>query len=138
MLSAKLVGKPNSAKPVGRQNSGKPVGRYFSARLVGEHGPKIYLGAFILCGGIIMKVAVFIDGGHLRSCARKAGKNFDQNFITQVAQSCVNGGENLFRILYYDCEPYTGKVKLPVSGTMTQISHPNSLLKNLAKQELVG
>lgn len=85
-----------------------------------------------------MKVAVFIDGGHLRSYAKKAGKTFDQNFVSSVAQSCVNSGEHLFRVLYYDCEPFCGQVKLPVSGSMTQLGQPSNLLKNLAKQELVA
>lgn len=85
-----------------------------------------------------MKVAVFIDGGHLRVCAKKAKKNFDPAFIVNVANSCVSPGEKLFRILYYDCDPYAGSVQLPVSGGTKSFTLPNTLLNDLGALEYVA
>lgn len=85
-----------------------------------------------------MKVGVFIDGGHLRVCAKKAHKNYDPAFIINVANSCVVAGEKLFRILYYDCDPYVGTVRLPVSNGQKTFSSPSNLLNDLAALELVA
>ena len=63
-----------------------------------------------------MKAAVFIDGGHLRVLVRQAGHRYDPDYIESVAHACVAGDETLLRILYYDCAPYRGNPKLPVSG----------------------
>ena len=53
-------------------------------------------------------VAVLLDGGHLRTYARKAGKAYDPPFIERFGRACVKGDQTLQRILYYDCAPYTG------------------------------
>ena len=62
------------------------------------------------------KVSVFIDGGFLRSYAKKAAKSYDPSFVVREAKSCVVLGEDLFRILYYDCLPFIGTLTLPISG----------------------
>jgi uncharacterized LabA/DUF88 family protein len=85
-----------------------------------------------------MNVAVFIDGGHLRVCAKKAHKQYDPAFIVNAANSCVVAGEKLFRILYYDCDPYTGTVQLPVSGGQKSFNAPNNLLSDLGALEYVA
>ena len=41
---------------------------------------------------------------------------YTQDLVVKVAKACVQSGETLFRILYYDCEEFAGSVKLPVSG----------------------
>jgi hypothetical protein len=46
------------------------------------------------------KVAVFIDGGHLRACAKSAKKPYTPDFVVKIAKACVQSGETLFRILY--------------------------------------
>ncbi len=63
-----------------------------------------------------MKVAVFIDGGHLRVLVRQAGYKYDPDYIEAVAHACVAEDETLLRVLYYDCAPYQGSPRLPVSG----------------------
>jgi hypothetical protein len=63
-----------------------------------------------------LKVSVLIDGGHTRVLAKKAGLTHDPNYIEKIAHAAVEPGEALLRILYYDCAPYVGKVKQPVSG----------------------
>lgn len=84
------------------------------------------------------KIAVFIDGGHLRACAKSANQAYTANFIVKVARATIAAGEELFRIQYFDCEPFQGSVKLPVSGTMKSYSGGSPLLAELARQELVA
>src|SRR5262249_23107332 len=44
--------------------------------------------------------------------------------------------EEIFRILYYDCAPYTGSAKLPVSGTVHQFTGSDKWLEELACKDL--
>lgn len=84
------------------------------------------------------KVAVFIDGGHLRSYARKANKAFNPAFVVATARATLSPGDVLFRILYYDCDPFSGTVKKPVSNA-SHVFPPNpSFLNSLAEEELVA
>jgi len=83
-------------------------------------------------------VSIYIDGGHLRSYAKKAKQTYDSALIVKVAKSCINAGENLFRIIYYDSPPYIGTVDNPVSGTTTTFNKPQTLLNNLGEQEYVA
>ncbi|MHB1958356.1 MAG: PIN domain-containing protein [Acidobacteriaceae bacterium] len=67
---------------------------------------------------MLKPVAVLIDGGHLRVMAKKSEKNYVPVFIEQFSKKCVvHAEEELQRVLYYDCPPYNGTAKLPVSGT---------------------
>jgi uncharacterized LabA/DUF88 family protein len=84
------------------------------------------------------KVAVFIDGGHLRACAKSAKKPYTPELVVKVAKTCVQSAETLFRILYYDCEEFAGSVKLPVSGGMKSYPGGNPFLSDLAREELVA
>ena len=63
-----------------------------------------------------MKTAVFLDGGYLRVLARQVGSVYDPDFIEAVAHRCISEDEFLLRILYYDCAPYRGNPRFPVSG----------------------
>ena len=81
------------------------------------------------------KVAVFIDGGHLRACAKAARQGFTADLIVKVAKATVQAGEDLFRIQYYDCEPYHGTVQLPVSGGNKVYQANSPLLSDLARKE---
>jgi hypothetical protein len=80
-----------------------------------------------------MKSAVFIDGGYLRVLARQAGHAYDPDFIEKVALSSVTEGEILLRILYYDCAPYNGKAKKPVSGKIHEFKGSDQWLKTLSR-----
>ncbi len=62
------------------------------------------------------KIAVLIDGGHLRVYTRKARKNFVPDYIEKVAHSCSLADEEIHRVLFYDCPPYNGSAIQPVSG----------------------
>lgn len=80
-------------------------------------------------------VAILIDGGHLRTHARKAGKTYDPPFIERFGRACVKSDQVLQRILYYDCAPYTGKAKRPVSGTEHQFQGSDAWLHDLERRE---
>lgn len=82
-----------------------------------------------------MKVAILIDGGYLRVIARAAlARICTPDIIEAVAHACVDraDGERLFRVLYYDCSPFSGTVRLPVSGENTTFTSSDHWLKDLA------
>jgi uncharacterized LabA/DUF88 family protein len=84
------------------------------------------------------KVAVLIDGGHLRSHARRARKPFLAGYIEKVSHSCASADEVLHRILYYDCQPYRGEVELPVSGLKKIITRSDPLMTELSQRDLIA
>lgn len=83
-----------------------------------------------------MRVAIFIDGGHLRALAKRASKVYDPDLIERVAHACVAADERNLRILYYDCAPYHGKAKLPVSGADHTFNGSDHWLREIATRDL--
>lgn len=83
-----------------------------------------------------MRVAILIDGGHLRVLARRAGYEYNPEYIERIAHSCISDGEHLLRILYYDCAPYQGTVRLPVSGESHTFEGSDKWLRDLAERDL--
>lgn len=81
------------------------------------------------------KVALMIDGGHLRAQARQDKLSFTPDFIERFARECVDEGEELLRALYYDCAPYAGTVRLPVSGKETEFKGSAAWLDDLASRD---
>ena len=79
-----------------------------------------------------------IDGGFLRVAARNAGKHYDSAFIESFSKICPSGDEELFRVLYYDCAPYQGQQKLPVSGLTQTFAGSDQWLLDLAKKDLIA
>ena len=65
---------------------------------------------------MVKRIAILMDGGYVRVLARRAGHTYDPDFIERFSKKCANSDEEILRILYYDCAPYTGQAKLPVSG----------------------
>jgi uncharacterized LabA/DUF88 family protein len=82
------------------------------------------------------RVAVLIDGGHARVLAKQAQLKYDPDYIEKIAKACVENDESLLRVLYYDCAPYSGTVKLPVSGNSHEFKGSDSWLKALASRDL--
>lgn len=82
------------------------------------------------------RVVVLIDGGNLRVLAKKAGYIYDNDLIEKVAHACCDESETIFRILYYDCPPYRGKAKLPISGKEHSFDGPDDWLRTLATRNL--
>lgn len=84
----------------------------------------------------MLRVAVLIDGGHLRVLARRAGYDYKPDFIERFAKSCIAPEEIPHRFLYYDCAPYAGEAKLPVSGAIKTFSGSDAWLHDLAQRDL--
>lgn len=82
------------------------------------------------------KIIILIDGGHLRVKATMAGKTYNPTFIENFAHKCSIQGEEVFRILYYDCAPYTGTARLPVSGAQYTFTGSDKWLTDLASRDL--
>lgn len=83
-----------------------------------------------------MKVALLIDGGHLRVHVRKANLNYNPDYIEKIAQACIAPDEGLFRALYYDCAPYVGSQKQPISGIERDFTGGDGWLHDLASRNL--
>lgn len=81
-------------------------------------------------------VAVLIDGGFLRVQAKRAGKTYDPAFIAATAWNCLADGEEPLRFFYYDCRPYAGSVKLPVSGLEHEFNGSDAWIRQLAAMDL--
>lgn len=82
-----------------------------------------------------VKVAVLIDGGHLRVLAAKAKLHYENDLIEKVAHGSVHGDETLIRVLYYDCAPYKGTVRLPVSGDERVFDGNDGWVRNLSTRD---
>jgi uncharacterized LabA/DUF88 family protein len=82
------------------------------------------------------RVIILIDGGYLRVKSNKAGKVYNPDFIDAFARKCVAPDEEIFRVLYYDCAPYSGTVKLPVSGDQYTFGGSDKWLEELACKDL--
>ena len=82
------------------------------------------------------KVAVMLDGGHVRVYTKKAGYQYAPDYIEKIAHACGSADEEIYRILYYDCAPYVGTTILPVSGQKKQFTGSDGWLNELAKKDL--
>jgi uncharacterized LabA/DUF88 family protein len=82
------------------------------------------------------KIAVLIDGGHLRVYTRKAHKDFVPDYIEKVAHACGLADEVIHRVLFYDCPPYNGAAVQPVSGTPRNFTGNATWLHQLARKDL--
>jgi len=67
--------------------------------------------------------------------ARQAQHNYTPDYIEKIAHACVEPDEALQRILYYDCAPYVGKAKLPVSGDSHEFKGSDAWLRALASKD---
>ena len=88
--------------------------------------------------GSMKKIVLMIDGGFLRVAARKAGKRYDPAFIESFSRVCPSADEELFRVLYYDCAPYQGQQRLPVSGLTQIFAGSDQWLLDLAKKNFIA
>ncbi len=82
------------------------------------------------------KTALLIDGGYSRVVVRKAKKTYNPDYIERLAHACAAAHEDLTRILYYDCAPYSGTVKLPVSGQSKVFNDNANWLNELGAKDL--
>ena len=89
---------------------------------------------FLSC--MAKQIIILIDGGYLRAKAGKAGITYNPAFIEKFAHKCQAPDEAIFRILYYDCAPYSGTVSLPVSGNTYTFAGSDKWLSELAGKDL--
>jgi uncharacterized LabA/DUF88 family protein len=82
------------------------------------------------------KIAILIDGGYLRAISKNAGHTYNPEFIEKFAKKCVASDEEVLRVLYYDCAPYDGNQKLPVSGTVHHFVASDQWLVELSRKDL--
>lgn len=83
------------------------------------------------------RVALLIDGGHLRVLVRRrAQQTYNPDYIEKVAHACALPEEELVRVYYYDCAPFTGSAKLPISRTPNQFTGSSGWLHDLASRDL--
>lgn len=85
---------------------------------------------------MLKRIAVLIDGGHVRASARRAGLVYSASFIEKFSKVCAAEGEEILRVLYYDCAPYTGAAKLPVSGATFAFTGSDEWLNDLSRRDL--
>jgi uncharacterized LabA/DUF88 family protein len=85
-----------------------------------------------------MRVAVLMDGGFCRVMARAAGRTYNPDFIEALAHRALAGEETLLRALYYDCAPYQGRARLPVSGDEVVFDASGGWLNELARRDLIA
>ncbi|MGA7694232.1 MAG: NYN domain-containing protein [Candidatus Sulfotelmatobacter sp.] len=85
---------------------------------------------------MVKKIIILLDGGFLRVKAKHAGKVYNPDFIEKFAHNCKDATEEIFRVLYYDCAPFIGDVKLPVSGNIKQFVGSDRWMADLAAKDL--
>jgi uncharacterized LabA/DUF88 family protein len=88
--------------------------------------------------GNVKQLALMIDGGFLRVAANQSNLLYDPDFIEAFALNCPAPDEELFRTLYYDCAPYKGIQKLPVSGLPQTFSKSDQWLYDLASKDRIA
>jgi uncharacterized LabA/DUF88 family protein len=93
-------------------------------------------GPYLVGRLAVKKLIVMIDGGHIRVLARKAGQDFNPRFLEAFAHRVVRDGEELHRVLYYDCRPFEGERPKPVSGEPFHFTQSGAWLDELATLDL--
>ena len=84
----------------------------------------------------MIRIAILIDGGHVRQVARRNKLYYTVDLVEQLALSCATDDEQIYRILYYDCARYEGTTKLPVSGNPHEFEGSDEWLRRLSTREL--
>ena len=83
-----------------------------------------------------MKVAVLIDGGHLRVLVKgRARRKYRPDYIEKVAHACIAHDETLYRVFHYDCLPFNGVGRLPVSGREHRFTGSGEWLRDLERRD---
>ena len=84
----------------------------------------------------MINIAILIDGGHLRVLTRQAKLDYNPDYVQKIASVCALPEETATRVLYYDCAPYSGMTKLPVSGASHEFKGSDAWLRQLAAKDL--
>ena len=85
------------------------------------------------------KTIVIVDGGYYRKIVTSSkGMRIDKyvDFVVKnIYSTLCDAEETLLRILYYDCRPFKGKAKRPVSGEIEEFEKANPLFDKLAQKQ---
>ncbi len=82
------------------------------------------------------KTVVLIDGGYLRAVSRQFGFDYNPEWIQKVAHKCISADQEvLLKILYYDCPPYKGKIRFPVSKKQEEREPDSRWLEDLSRRD---
>ncbi len=82
------------------------------------------------------KTILLIDGGHLRALARAQGISYTPEFIERFSATLRAEEEDLVRVLYYDCAPFNGRKRRPVSNEIIEFNNSGQWLDDLASRDL--
>ena len=82
------------------------------------------------------ETVVFVDGAYLRKILRKHQYFPDAETLKKAILAAVGPKEDLRRIFFYDCEPFTGKLPDPPAGAsgFDQLGRTDLSLKFLRRE----
>lgn len=74
------------------------------------------------------RFAILLDGGFVKKALKAKLRRFPdaadiQALCTTLAASGPLTGQDLYRIFYYDCDPFTGSATNPLSGSTTNFQN---------------
>lgn len=87
-----------------------------------------------------MKTILLIDSGYLKNVFKINKKFYDADGIEALSEHIINivkgtdANLSLLRILFYDCLPYQGIQKLPISKTDHEFNSKDFILGKLAQK----
>lgn len=82
------------------------------------------------------KVAVLVDGGHLRAMANTYSIFCNPDFIESFCKSLNAEDEEIHKILFYDCRPFNGVKFKPIPGAEHKFTSSGSWLDELSCRDL--
>ena len=87
-----------------------------------------------------MKTILLIDSGYLRDIFKKERKFYNADGIEALSHHIINtinqtSPLSLLRILFYDCKPFEGAIKLPISQQEKKFTVKDFTLNNLSARD---
>lgn len=82
-----------------------------------------------------MNTALLVDGGHIRSCFKRARIDYSARNIENFCARCFSQNGSVYRIFYYDAPHFDGDKVRPVSGDPIQFRNKDKLLTELGALE---
>ena len=90
-----------------------------------------------------MRVAILVDGAFLRVKHRQAHyrryptADFVYDLcVKRIMESEKLAGDTLFRVYYYDCRPFSGTLRNPITGDESDYTISTSFLESVAQKDL--
>ena len=90
-----------------------------------------------------MRVAILVDGAFLRVKHRQAHykryptADFVYDLcVKRIMESEKLAGDTLFRVYYYDCRPFSGTLRNPITGDESDYTISTSFLESVGQKDL--